>query len=172
MAHSVFQKWLDTVSKTWNMGVFECRRPPDSKNGSFFVKNVLAHNSAYSCIHPPARITQHHTTHHNTTHNTTHHRAQHCTQHTTHSAPATHYNMSEARHHYPEQDQAHFIQSGARSENWPRPMHSGGALRCRCVAGCCCCCSCLLDARCRFVSLSVGVGVGVGGVVLLYCVWC
>ena len=45
-------------------------------------------------------------------------------------------------------------------------MHSGGALRCRCVAACCCCCSCLLDASCRFVSLSVGVG----GV--FFCVWC
>ena len=59
-----------------------------------------------------------------TTHSTLH------TPRTTHSAPATLHNTSEARHHHPQQDQAHFIQSGARSGKWPRPMHSGVALRC------------------------------------------
>ena len=49
---------------------FVCRQPNDSKNDSFLVTHVLAHNSTYSYIHP--RATQRNTPQRNTTqHNTT-----------------------------------------------------------------------------------------------------
>ena len=73
------------------------------------------------------------------THTTTRTTRQHTT--TQHSAPATHFYMSDDTITL---SRTHFIQSGARSVNWPRPMHPGGALPSRCgmllllqlVAGC------------------------------------
>ena len=119
------------------------RQPPDSKNDYFPVtcpctqQHLLLHTSTSTQTH---HITSQHTT---TQYNT----PPHTTLHTTHSAPATLYNMSEARHHFPQQDQARSIQSVR------------------------CCCSCLLAARCRCVSLSVGVG-AVCGVFCMWCLWC
>ena len=84
---------------------------------------------------------------HTTTHHTTHH--------TTHSAPATLCNMREARHHYPQQDQAKaqttcLMRATRQTGNVPRPMRSG------------LCCS-ALPMRCRLV-LVVVCGV--------FCMWC
>ena len=123
----------------------------------FFCKTSLS--PTYVHQHTPHHTTQHAT---HTTHTP-------CTRHTPHT-------------HDLQQDQAHFIQSGARSA-WvhiticlmrtchrtgklPRPMHSGlccGALPLRCVAGCCCCCRCLLDAGCLLVRMRA---------VLVFMGWC
>ena len=103
-------KWLTRFTNSgWTFFpktlFFECPRPRDSKNCFLLVKHSLAHDSTYS--NKGAFTCKHNTTHHHT--------PPHTTLHTTHSAPATFCNMSETLHHYLQQDQAHFIQSGARS---------------------------------------------------------
>ena len=124
MAHSVFQKWLD-IFPFKPEKVFGSRQPLDSKNGSFPVTHVLAHNSTYSYTYTPAQYNtiQRDATQDNTPPHTT--LRTPCTRHT----PHTQHTVLQ-RHSM----QAQFTRSGARSGNWPRPMHSVGALRCRCVA--------------------------------------
>ena len=103
VAHSVFQKWLDIFPK----------KPDFFLNAGghvilkmfFFLQNIPLHTAALT----PTYIHQH------TQHNTTQHRntTQHTTTHNTQCSSDT---LSHDRqHHDLQQDQAHFIQSGARS---------------------------------------------------------
>ena len=91
----------------------KCRRPRDSLDGDFLVKHSLAHYSTYSKLQPPA----HNTTHHNTTQrNTIRHTHTVHTPHTSHNTQCSSDTLShERQHHDLQQDQARFIQSGARS---------------------------------------------------------
>ena len=118
------------------------RQPPDCKNDYFPVtcpctqQHLLLHTSTSTQTH---HITSQHTT---TQYNT----PPHTTLHTTHSAPATLYNMSEARHHYP---------AG------PGPLQSKV-----CVAAAAACWLRVADAfRCRLVLV-------VCGVFCMWCLWC